>query len=244
MTSSDAESIVLNADQEHSGLRAVVMITILVAFSIAFLVVNAILTGPLFEGQLVSSYAFSLSCISALIIALVAASIGESIMKRYWTSGRRIALDDSGLEATLPKGKQAALDWSGRVWAIRWYFSLKGYPRAGRERRLTARHVCLACQLQQDDVRLIVYGYLKGLEAEALLAGGDFHQIKPADFYERRGLRIRRQSADRPKIPAAVLTGKEGPYWLAEQRRWEQGIELTARDFAVFYEAIRERVEE
>lgn len=244
MTSPSAQPIVLNADQEHSGLQAGVMITILVAFSVAFLSVNAILSGPRFEGQLVSSYSFALSCLLALIIALVVASVGESIMKRYWTSGRRVVLDDDGVKATLAGGKQARLDWSSRVWAIRWYFLLKGYPRGGRERRLTTKHICVACQLQQDDTRLIVYGYLKGNQAEALLAGGDFHQIKPADYYERRGLRIRRQTTDRPQIPTKVLTGKEGPYWLAEQRRWEQGIELTAKDFGVFYEAIRERVEE
>ncbi|UCG23484.1 MAG: hypothetical protein JSW55_15240 [Chloroflexota bacterium] len=243
MTSSDAQSIVLNADQEHSGLRAGVMATVLIAFSLTFLIVNAILSGPLFEGQFVSTYAFAVTCILALLIALAVAGAGESIMKRYWTSGRRVVLNDSSLEATLPKGKHARIDWSARVWAIRWYFSLKGYPRGGRERRLSAKHLCLACQLQQDEVKLIVYGYMKEKEAEALLNGGEFQRISPADYYERRRLPVR-QSTDRPKIPVDVLAGKDGPYWLAEQRRWSEGIELTAKDFAVFYEAVRERVEE
>lgn len=243
MTSSDARSIVLNADQEHSGLRAGVMIIMAVAFSAAFLMVNAILTSPLFEDQPVSSYSLTLSCVLALFIALGAASAGESIMKRYWTSGRRVVLDDEGLEATLPQGKLASLDWSRRVWAIRWYFAVKGYPRGGRERRLSANRLCLAYQLQQDEARLIVYSYLKESEAEGLLASGDFHRIKPGDHYERNRFRVRWQSTDRPQIPVDVLASKEGPYWLAEQRRWSEGLELTAKDFGAFCEAVRERVE-
>jgi hypothetical protein len=243
MTSSDAQSIVLNADQEHPGLRAGVMILMVAVFIIAILSLNALLSGPLFAGRSLSSYSFTLSCLFALIIALAGASAGERIMKRYWTSGRRVVLGNSGLEATLPKGKQATLDWSARVWAIRWYFSLKGYPRGGRERRLTPAHLCLACQLQQDEVRLIVYCYLKEDKAETLLSSGDFHRIYPAAYYEHNRLRIR-QSTDRPQIPIDVLAGKDGPFWLAEQRRWSAGIELTANDFAVFYEVIRERVEE
>ena len=113
-----------------------------------------------------------------------------------------------------------------------------------RERRLTAKHACLACQLQQDNVRLIVFGYVKGQAADSLLDGSDFHQIEPADYYERGPLRRLRGATDRPQLPTAVLTGRDGPYWLAEQRRWTDGIELTAEDFVVFWQAIKDRVEE
>lgn len=243
MTSSNARSIVLNADQEHAGLRAGVLLIVIGGFVIGFFVFSAILGGPLFDGSLISSYAIPLSCGLALIAALAAAGAGEALMKRYWPSGRRVAINDEGLQARLPEGKQVMLRWSGHVWAINWYFSLSGYPRGGRERRLTGRHVCLACQLQQDDARVVVYGYLKGAAAEAMLANEDFHQINPADFYEKNRLRRWRQAAERPQVPTNILTGKEGPYWLAEQRRWSDGIELTGQDFVTFWEAIRERVE-
>lgn len=243
MTSPNARSIVLNADQEHAGLRAGVLFIVIGGFVIGFFVVSAILGSPLFDGSLVSAYAIPLSCGLALIAALAAAGAGEALMKRFWPSGRRVAIDDDGLLARLPEGKEVSLNWSSRVWAVKWYFALQGYPRGGRERRLTAQHVCVACQLQQDDARVIVYGYLKGAAAEEMLAGGDFHQINPADFYENNRLRRWRQAAERPQVPTNVLTGKEGPYWLAEQRRWTDGIELTGQDFVVFWQAIRERVE-
>ena len=238
--SSTSSTITLNADQEHAGLRATVMAIVLGGFVIGFLATNTILSSG--DG-LVASYSFPLSCILALLLALGAAALGETTMKRYWHSGRRLVLSDEELEAWLPEGKQVNVDWSGRVWAIRWHFSLMGYPRGGRERRLSKRHYCLACQLQQDDARVIVYSYMKGRQADQLLASGEFHGIDPAGYYERNPLSRLRSVTDRPNVPTNVLTGKEGPYWLAEQRRWSDGIELTEADFAVFYEAIRERVE-
>ena len=241
MSSSTSSTITLNADQEHVGLRAAVMAIVLGGFVIGFLATNTILSSG--DG-LVASYSFPLSCILALLLALGAAALGETIMKRYWHSGRRIEIDRLEMRAWLPDGKAARLDWSGRVWAIKWTFPLSGYPRGGRERRLTAKHRCLACQLQQDDTRIILFGYLKGSQAEPLLDSSDFRELDPSEFYERRMFRWLRGATDRPKLPTNVLTGKDGPYWLAEQRRWTDGIELSSSDFETFWEAVRERIED
>jgi hypothetical protein len=241
MTSLSSSTITLNADQEHAGLRAVVLLIVILGFIVGFLILDAILSSG--DG-LVASYSFPLSCSLALIFALGAAALGETVMKRTWPSGRRIEINDRGLRAWLPGGETASLKWSGRVWAINWTFSLAGYPRGGRERRLTAKHHCLACQLQQDNTRVIVFGYLKGNEAETLLGGGDFHQLDPSKYYERRMLRWLRGSMERPKLPTSVLAGKEGPFWLAEQRRWSDGIELTGGDFVTFWEMMQVRVEQ
>jgi hypothetical protein len=244
MTSANAQSMVLHADKEHAGLRATVMLVVILGFVVSFFVLNTFLNSSMFAGSLLAAYALPLSCALGLVLALALAGLSEALMKRYWPSGRRLVIDERGLQAVLPDDKEAKLDWSGRVWAIRWFFSLAGYPRGGRERRLTAKHTCLACQLQQDDERLIVYSYLKAAEAETLLASGDFHKIEPAEYYERGTFRRFRGGTDRPQLPAKVLTGKDGPFWLAEQRRWTSGLELTPGDFANFYETVRERVEE
>lgn len=241
MTSSVPSEITLHADQEHSGLRAVVLLIVIGGFVVGFLLINTILSSG--DG-LLASYAFPISCIAALVLALVAAGLGENLMKRYWPSGRRLVIDHQSLRAWLPEHQQATLNWSGRVWVIKWRFSLAGYPRGGRERRLTKRHHCLACQLQQDDTRVIVYSYLTGQQAESILDGDDFRQLDPSDYYERGPLRWLRGATDRPKLPTNVLTGKDGPYWLAEQRRWNDGIELAAADFVTFWQTVRDRIED
>lgn len=241
MTSSSSSEITLHADREHAGLRAAVLLIVIGGFVISFLAINMILSNG---SGLVASYSFPLSCVLGLVLAVMAAGVAEAIMKRNWHSGRRVIIDDHSLRAWLPEGETATLEWSGRVWAIKWTFSLAGYPRGGRERRLTKQHHCLACQLQQDDTRVIVYGYLKGLEAMSLLGDNEFRQLDPADYYERGPLRRLRGATDRPKLPTSVLTGKDGPFWLAEQRRWTNGLELIGEDFVTFWQTVRNRVEE
>jgi hypothetical protein len=241
MSSVSSNTITLNADQEHAGLRAVVLLIVMVGFILGFRTIDPILGGG---SGFVATYSFAISCVLALVLALAVAAVGEGLMKRNWPSGRRVEIDDLELRAWLPDEKTATLDWSHRVWAITWTFSLAGYPRGGRERRLTAKHHCYACQLQQDEKRVIIFGYLKGRQVEELPGGSQFHGIDPSDFYERRAVRWIRGATDRPKIPTNVLSGKDGPYWLAEKRRWSDGIELTAKDFLTFWEVVKDRVEE
>jgi hypothetical protein len=240
MTSPVPNEVTLHADQEHAGLRAVVLLTVIVAFFLGFFILNPILRGG--DG-LLAAYALPISCVAALATALVIAGIAEYFMKRYWPSGRRLVIDDDGLEAWLPDGQKATLAWSGRVWALAWTFSLAGYPRGGRERRLTKNHHCFACQLQQDDVRLVVFSYFKGKEAESFLEGHDFRRLEPAEYYERGIMRRLRGATDRPKLPTSLLTGKDGPYWLGEQRRWANGLELSSKDFETFWAMVGDRIE-
>ncbi|MFN2221440.1 MAG: hypothetical protein ACK2UH_02735 [Candidatus Promineifilaceae bacterium] len=241
MTSSEPNQTTFHADQEHAGLRAVVLLLVLAWFVVGFLGFHFLLSRG--DG-LAASYAFPLSCVLGLSLALAISGLAEVLMKRHWPSGRRLVIDDQQLQAWLPGGEKVCLEWSGRVWALAWTFSLAGYPRGGRERRLTKKHHCLACQLQQDDQRLIVFGYLKGNEAAPLLDGEMFHQITPGDHYERSPLRRLRGGAERPQLPTSVLTGKDGRYWLAEQRRWNSGVELTPGDFVRFWETVKDRLEE
>jgi hypothetical protein len=241
MTSTNTNTITLHADQEHAGLRAAVLLIVIGGFVAGFLIIDPLLRGG--EG-FIATYSWPISCTLALILALAVAAVGESFMKRNWFSGRRVEIDDLTLKAWLPEDKTVALDWSHRVLIVKWTFSLAGYQRGGRERRLTAKHHCFACQLQQDKQRVIIYGYLKGRQVEALPEGADFHQIDPSEYYERRAVRWFRGATDRPKLPTNVLTGKDGPFWLAEQRRWSEGIELTAQDFATFWDVVKDRAEE
>lgn len=153
-------------------------------------------------------------------------------------------LDEFGATATLPDGQQITLDWSLRSYATKWYFSLKGFPRGGREKRIPASYYCLACQVQQDEDRLIVYGYFPKKRAARWLHVGAYFEIKPGDYYEDNPLRKWFRSPDRPDVPTSALTGKMGPYWMGERRRWKQGLELTVDDFEIFIDKISLHVEE
>ena len=99
MTAPDPNQLTFNADQEHVGLRAVVLLLIAAWFVIGFFFFSAVF-GQL--GGLLAAYWLPLSCILGLIMALAVSWLAESLLKRYWPSGRRLVIDDEQLQAWLP----------------------------------------------------------------------------------------------------------------------------------------------
>jgi hypothetical protein len=242
MTVTNSSKVILYADREHAGVRYVVLAILTIIFIIGFLLLNRYLGSM--NGTLISEYSLVLSCVGGLVLGLAFSGAGEYLLKKYWPSGRMVTLDEFGARATLPDSQQVTLDWSLRSYAIKWQFALKGFPRGGREKRIPASYYCLACQLQQDEERLIVYGYFPKKRAARWLDTGDYFEIRPGDFYDNNPLSRRLKSPDRPDVPASALTGKMGLYWMGERRRWEQGLELTADDFEIFIDKISAHVED
>ena len=121
---------------------------------------------------------------------------------------------------------------------------MSGYPKAGRERRVQKNHLCLACQVRQSGEFLIVYAFMPKSRAQPLLDQSEYIQINPGEFYET-GLYTRvKRNLDRPEIPSHVLLSEQGPYWLAEQRRWTEGLELEEKDYEEFVTLVDERIQE
>lgn len=242
MASIESPRTVLHADQEHAGVRFLIITILVIVFVLAFLILNNMISNM--TGSLLAEYALVLSCAGGLVVGLTFAGITEYILKRTWPSGHGVVYDDKGAEIKLPGGMSVTLDWSKRLWTTKWYFSLMGYPRGGREKRLSTRHYCLACQVQQDESRCIIYSYIPQPQAEEWLKNSQYQEIKPGDYYEKSIFRRWFTSPDRPDIPVGVLTGKLGSYWMAERRRWTEGIELTPDDFELFMKELGSRIED
>ncbi|RMG93950.1 MAG: hypothetical protein D6706_14565 [Chloroflexi bacterium] len=230
--------ITLHADPEHTGLRLVVLLLTLVAFIVSYNVVQLVI------GSFLPDYSVVLSCALAIPLGLLIVWIVEQWLKRVWPSGRVIELHDTGLVARTPEGENGRVVWDKNYSWLAWYFQLSGYPRGGRERRVSAKWYCLACQLQQDEQRLVVYTFLPPAKAtmwtkEKTVFG--FEKIVMADVYEK-GWRTRMGPPVRPEIPTEILAGKNGRYWLAERRRWREGFELTPSDFTLFMEYVQSHI--
>jgi hypothetical protein len=241
MSSTPTSSIVLHADQEHGGLRAAVMAVMFGAIVLFFILFYLWLSGS--SGSL-ADYAPLLSCLLSIIVAAAFSGALEYALKRRWHSGRQVALDGHGLEAAAEQQTVARLQWSKWISAVKWYFPLKGLPRGGRERRAPGNAYCLACQLQQDEQRVVIYAYLSPKQARAWTEGQGFRMIRPGEYVDPDARRRLVQPPSRPKIPGSLLAGKDGAIWLAEQRRWEEGLELTAGDWAVFMDYVNQYVNE
>ena len=228
--------LILNAEQEHTRLRLAVVLLLGLTFILLFTLIRALLqTGP----ETLASFSLTLACLLATPLALGIVWGIEQWLKRVWPSGYRLVLDEAGLVVEQPEREAVRFARGEGVNYLGWFFKLRGYKRGGRERRAPESWCCLACQVQQADQILIVYAYAPAKQAEAIAqtyAGPfRFHAITPADVYGQKGLAGRLQAPTRPEsFPAQILSGKDGRYWLAEQRRWREGLELPPKEFSLF----------
>jgi hypothetical protein len=238
MKSEQQLPITFHANKEHSGVRFVVIIVLGAAYLAAFIGLNLILSSM---NSGIAEFATGLSCLLALPLALGFAAITERYLKLYWPSGQRVELIEQGVVAYPADGKAVAVDWSARFTVLKWFFGIKGYALGGRERRLPKNYYCLALQLQQDKHRFVVYTYLPVSRVTPIMEGKEFLEIKPGDHY--KGGRVKRWvgSTDRPKIPTSVLAGSDGVYWIAERRRWAEGLELEPSDFQVLLDMVEKK---
>jgi hypothetical protein len=240
---------VMYADPDHGGVRGAVLVTIGAGLLISFFFLRW-LFNRLTEGTQLQDFTTLFSCVGAIVLALGIAYLIENSLKRVWHSGFVLTLDDDALhfDAAATEDFDAiaiTMDWSKRVNLTRWYFQLANYPRAGRERMVSAKWICLACQMQQDDSRLIVYAYYPPEEAAVLTddrkLSEPFHELSLARLYREAGA-SRWSAMTRPSLPPDLLAGENGRYWLAERRRWEEGLELSKEDFKALMKYVEARV--
>lgn len=238
MSASEKSPVILHTDQEHSGIRLTIFIALFAGYIIGFQLVALMLRALAPPAWL--DYATFLSCVGALPIALLFIWGLEKVLKRVWHSGLSIMLDERGLTIRDERGGLAAtpatepaMIWSAYLGQLRWYFRLKGYPRGGRERRISPKWLCLAVEFLQDDARLSVFTFIPPDKAAAWIDDSrqGFHPINPAELYDS-SLRSRLGPPERPTLPNHLLQSRDARYWLAERRRWEFGIELSPEDFA------------
>lgn len=244
---------VLHGDPEHGGLRFVVILVLVFNLIAGFFLIQLILN-IFFANTRIIEFATVLSCTFSIPFALAISYVVEIFLKKEWPSGKTLTLDEYKLTYSFPKDivqssddedPQITVNWSERVNTLYWYFSLNGYPRAGRERRLSNKWFGLACQIQQNDSRLVVYAYLPPQAAQNLTENDDlsepFVKISLAELYSQAGQKRRHSASNRPKIDPSLLTSGEGRYWLAEQKRWQSGLELNQEDFKTFIAYVEDK---
>ena len=238
MTSTKQQTITLYAEQEHAGLRAVVVISIAVSYFLSFWLLNIL--GRLLPER-VASLGFVLACLLAVPLAIGITWLLERWLKQVWHSGYSLALQDEGFHVSQRTVDGLDFDLNGNYSNLNWYFNLAGYKRGGRERRVSDKWLCLCCQVQQDEYRLLVYAFAPPTETAVYTTNYPLHfeKLNPTNIYDSRH-NARFAPPSRPnKLPTEVISGKNGRYWLAEQRRWIEGLELTFEDFEIFLQYLQ-----
>ncbi len=249
MTVSESQSTVMHANPEHEGVRTTVFLVLILALVVGFFLIRALILW-LGAGAMISEFAFAISCVGSIFLALGFAWVVETISKRRWHSGIDVTLNAEQVQLTrpyrisdnpnIPTGAQT-LKWAERINITCWYFALNGYPRGGREKRMPTDWYCLAYELLQDNQRISVFSYLPPKQAHTWIddqkLAEPFHKITPATLYGR-SRRFSFGPPTRPEIPNEIITSKDGRFWLAERRRWQQGVELTPKDFEMLLQTV------
>jgi hypothetical protein len=248
MNESASSTQILHADPEHGGIRMSVLLAIVLGLLGGFLLIRFLL-GAFAKDSILFDFATVISCVGAIAIAMSGAWLVENYLKKTWSSGLEIELSDQGLHFEAGDSIDGPMDirdidFSKPVILTNWFFKLKGYPKAGRERLVSDKWVCLANQIQQDGERIITYAYLAPDEAEKWLENKTvvepFHQISLAQVYKESHAR-RWSAPNRPEVSSELLAGPDGRYWIAERRRWQEGLELTAADFTALLKQIEKK---
>jgi hypothetical protein len=217
----------------------VVLVMLGVGFCLGFVLVSNLLRLALAGSGLVD-YLAVLSCVGALPVGVGVTAATEYVLKRVWPSGRAVVIDEGRVRLQRRGEDDRMIEWDKRFNTLRWSFRLKGYPRGGKERRVPTSYLCLALQLHQDETKMVVYTFMPPKQAEPVLGRYDFHVLNASDIYGNTW-KERLTIPSRPEIPAKVIAGKEGRYWLAERNRWYDGVELMAGDFVRLLEVVEER---
>ena len=225
--------IILPADPEHSGLRFVVPLILVVSFALGYFLVSALLRQAFPEW---GSVVF-LSCVGAIPISLVVAGLSERVLKRVWPSGREVIIQSDNVALRRPDKPQKTLELNERMDQLWWTFPLRDYPRGGRERRMPRGHWCVAGQLQQNGERLICFCFVPVERVGAWDDRYELRELDPEDVYDT-SFQARMGAPVRPDIPSDVITGDDGRHWLAERNRWREGVELSADDFETLLQAV------
>lgn len=238
---------ILHADPEHGGIRFAALLTIAVGLIGGYFLMRLLLEWLASDSPLLD-FATVISCIGAVPIALGFSWLVEHFLRKNWSSGMRFELTGSELHFERDASANGsplsiAIDFDQRVNLTCWFFKLIGYPKAGRERLVSDKWLCLACQMQQDDKRLIAFTYVPPEKAQEWFNAQNldepFHEISLTWLYREAGKR-RLGATTRPEIPVDMLTGPDGRYWIAERRRWEEGLELSEDDFVTLIDFVEQ----
>lgn len=238
MTSSETYPIVIRADQEHSALQGAVLLLLLAAMIIVYFLLRALVTAVSPD----SGFNGLFTCIAAFPLSLLLVWPVEQGLKKMWPSGRTVSLDQQGVTASFSGDSQVGIQWSEPITPLYWSFPLSGYKRGGRERRVPKGWHCLSSELRYGEKQITVFTYMPPKKGAALReAGGDeqpFRQLDPEELHPG-GIRGKMGPPSRPEITSKVIAGKDGRWWLAERRRWSDGLELTPSDFQLFISEVR-----
>ena len=204
-------------DPNHSSLRLVVIISMAVALLLGLFGAPALLRGLGVQGA-----GLLLGAIIGIVLAALAATVSERILRGRWPSGRTLVVSDEAITLH-EKTDSVTLRWDEgiNVWA--WTFAI-----AGRRSWVPRGWLCVAMRLMHGDDAITPYAFMPPQRARELEGWNAFVELIP------------RKEAD--GLDPALLASQEHLRG-AEEERWWIGAEMEPDDFAELVGVVAGRVD-
>ena len=229
--------IELHGDPEHEGIS----LAVVGAFALLVLVFGVIsaLVFSLWLGGAMAQYSI-LSCFVGLGIGMVGILFLDPMIKQWLPSGVTLTLEDTAITMKRPTADPIELTHPLAEPPLYWRRELHGRGHTTRERQIPKGWYCYACQVQNEDDKIVVHVYVPPKHVPELDEGATFRPLDLKELQEsgKGGARMAhwRNYGTLPNIPSSLIVGENGRYWLGERLRWERGIELKLEDFKLVLE--------
>ncbi len=228
------DPVELTGNPEHDGLSLAIASAFVVLVLIVTFIVDLVLYFWL--GGTRIEYIIP-SCFVGLIIGMIAIYFLDPVLKRMIPSGVVITLSDESISLERPTHEEIELTHPLAEPPLFWRRQLRGRGYTNRERQVHKSWYCYACQVQNEDDKIVLHTYIHPRQISELDEILTFRVLDLKELEKsgatRRANRISRMRTfgTLPTIPSSIIVGESGRYWLGERHRWEQGIELTLEDF-------------
>lgn len=221
MTHSDASGATerqITIDAEHFAVRFWVPVLALALAFVVHLVGTSLVGDMLGEGT-------SPLCVvlPADVLAFMGGSFAlERLLKRHAPSRRSATLTEQALivnDRRHSRQHVTRIDWERTVNVKAWRFVVR------RRSRIPKGWYCMAVLLLQDEDDVILYTFMSPEEAEQVPGSGGFTRLRP-----------RKETLFDTSLSAAA---EQRRLLVLEDRRWQDGAEISADDFRAVLALVR-----
>lgn len=219
MSVTTQQPVVFHVDQEHGGLRFVVLLTFLGVWLLTFFIVSNLLAadGPALIAVLLGFGA-----------AFVVTMLVERYLKRVWRSGRAVTVDASGVQLTNNGQKQVAILSEDPAESVLWRFVIS------KRARIPKGWSMLACALQFEGTDLITYTFIAPAQADSYRLLDKFTKLEPK----------KKRTLNDDEREELQLAGAQRRLRDVENARWIAGAEMTPDDFIAYIDTLTTRFPE
>lgn len=222
-------------NQDHQKVSIIIPIILIVLIIIMYRILFRTALPLIFGGQ--SGDYILIAGVLSLFISAFIMWLVDPFVKGFFPSGHVLTIDTQYHAFVYSVDEEAQVELSDRQsWQmIHWDFLMGRFIKSGRERQVPRGWSCMAILIQATGKELVLFSYVPPRTKKKFSQLATWETISMYDTFDddskSRNLPRMRPPTLADVIPGRLLVGEKGQVWLAERKRRENGVEMSAKDF-------------